>query len=527
MDSNLFNNGGSFTSAQNKITNLISVKLEDKNFKQWRQQVSGVIRAFDLQKYITDPSIPEKFLTDEDRTAGIVNPLHQDWEKHDASDEIQRHFHTLLITKARQLRSELRTLSKGDRTIEEFIQCVRVINESLISIDDPIPQRNLIEIVLDALPEDYDPVVAAINKNSTQHSASYPNFPSGSSHVNAQENQGSFEYNRGGGRSGRGGGRSGRGGRGGKSGVTCQICHKPNHDASICHYRHSGAMNGYQYRAPQPQFYPPLFNPYGYGGNPRSQRPPQALLTGGNSTFNNQWWYPDSGASHHVTPDPSNLSDVVSLHGSDQVLMGNGQGKSHRIHAPASNTTYSSPLELVVCDLRGPTPVKSSSGFTYFLTCVDAFSRFVWVYHLKLKSDTLSRFIQFKSMVELQFNCKIKQVQTNGGGEFRPLTQHLANLGIIHRLTCPHTHHQNSLVERKHRHLVETGLTLLSKASIPMKYWDMPSSQLPFLSIDSPSLCFKINHHIMSYSTNNLITKPLKYLAVHAFRFLDLITQLN
>ncbi|CAJ2641427.1 unnamed protein product [Trifolium pratense] len=385
MDSNPFNNGGSFTSAQNKITNLISVKLEDKNFKQWRQQVSGVIRAFDLQKYITDPSIPEKFLTDEDHTAGIVNPLHQDWEKHDALvctwllstiyesllaklvddthswqvwDEIQRHFRTLLTTKARQLRSELRTLSKGDRTIEEFIQRVRVINESLISIDDPIPQRNLIEIVLDALPEDYDPVVAAINsksfvisidelesfllahetrlvknkkanlqdaaivnltqtaspqpssqnsstENSTQHSASYPNFPSGSSHVNAQENQGSFEYNRGGGRSGRGGGRSGRGG---KSGVTCQICHKPNHDASICHYRHSGAMNGYQYRAPQPQFYPPLFNPYGYGGNPRSQRPPQALLTGGNSTFNNRWWYPDSGASHHVTPDPSNLS---------------------------------------------------------------------------------------------------------------------------------------------------------------------------------------------------------------------------
>ncbi|MCI92320.1 histone deacetylase, partial [Trifolium medium] len=62
MASNPFNNEGSFISAHNKITNLISVKLDDKNFKQWRQQVSGVIRAFDLQKYITDPSIPEKFL---------------------------------------------------------------------------------------------------------------------------------------------------------------------------------------------------------------------------------------------------------------------------------------------------------------------------------------------------------------------------------------------------------------------------------------------------------------------------------
>lgn len=31
-------------------------------------------------------------------------------------------------------------------------------------------------------------------------------------------------------------------------------------------------------------------------------------------------------------------------------------------------------------------------------------------------------------MVELQFNCKIKTA--DGGGEFRPLTEYLANLGI-------------------------------------------------------------------------------------------------
>ncbi|MCI47628.1 F-box-like/WD repeat-containing protein TBL1XR1-A-like, partial [Trifolium medium] len=47
-------------------------------------------------------------------------------------------------------------------------------------------------------------------------------------------------------------------------------------------------------------------------------------------------------------------------------------GKSHRLYAPLSNTVYHQPLELVVCDLWGPAPVKSSSGFTYFLTCVDA-----------------------------------------------------------------------------------------------------------------------------------------------------------
>ncbi|CAI8615999.1 unnamed protein product [Vicia faba] len=42
--------------------------------------------------------------------------------------------------------------------------------------------------------------------------------------------------------------------------------------------------------------------------------------------FSNQWWYPDSGASHHVTPDPSNVSESNFVPGTEQVFMGNGQG---------------------------------------------------------------------------------------------------------------------------------------------------------------------------------------------------------
>ena len=76
-------------------------------------------------------------------------------------------------------------------------------------------------------------------------------------------------------------------------------------------------------------------------------------------------------------------------------------------------------------------------------------------------------------MAELQFNTKIKSLQTDWGGEFRPLASYLVNLGINHRLICPHTHHQNGVVERKHRHIVELGLTLLNHASLPLKFWDI------------------------------------------------------
>jgi len=50
-------------------------------------------------------------------------------------------------------------------------------------------------------------------------------------------------------------------------------------------------------------------------------------------------------------------------------------GKVHRLPSFASQMTNSKPLELIFCDLWGPAPVESSSGYTYFLTCVDAYSR--------------------------------------------------------------------------------------------------------------------------------------------------------
>ncbi|MCI29610.1 retrovirus-related pol polyprotein from transposon TNT 1-94, partial [Trifolium medium] len=39
-------------------------------------------------------------------------------------------------------------------------------------------------------------------------------------------------------------------------------------------------------------------------------------------------WYPDSGASHHLTYNPNNLSYSMPYNGHDQVMMGNGQGVS-------------------------------------------------------------------------------------------------------------------------------------------------------------------------------------------------------
>jgi hypothetical protein len=65
--------------------------------------------------------------------------------------------------------------------------------------------------------------------------------------------------------------------------------------------------------------------------------------------------------------------------------------------------------------------------------------------------------------------------------------------GILHRVSCPHTHQQNGAIERKHRHIVETGLALLSHAHLPFKFWDDAFSTACYLINRMPTPVLK-NH---------------------------------
>ncbi|KAG8489179.1 hypothetical protein CXB51_017224 [Gossypium anomalum] len=221
-------------------------------------------------------------------------------------------------------------------------------------------------------------------------------------------------------------------------------------------------------------------------------------------------WYPDSGASNHVTNDLDNLQGAAPYTGNHKLYMGNGvsvlvahvgsgllqtTSRVFRLHnilhvprcqdrecpigvllvghihnglykfdmsafqgskavvpspatAPVTNLVplASTPFELVVADIWGPASV-SSEGHSYYISFVDAYSRFTWLYLIKHKCFKLT------------------------GGEFRSFPQALSQLGIHHRLSCPHTSEQNGLVERKHRHIVDIGLMLLGQANVPMHLW--------------------------------------------------------
>ena len=85
------------------------------------------------------------------------------------------------------------------------------------------------------------------------------------------------------------------------------------------------------------------------------------------------------------------------------------KGKEHR---------DSSPLGLIHSDIMGPFLHPLISKARYVLTFIDDFSRFTWVFFLKLKSEVFECLIEFKALAENESGCKIKILRTDNGGDY-------------------------------------------------------------------------------------------------------------
>ncbi|KAH9669465.1 retrovirus-related pol polyprotein from transposon RE1 [Citrus sinensis] len=167
------------------------------------------------------------------------------------------------------------------------------------------------------------------------------------------------------------------------------------------------------------------------------------------------------------------LIDVSNWITKDYVCSSCQMGKNCKLPFNFSNKISSVPLHKIHCDLWGPAPISSVQNFRYYAVFVDDCTRYTWLYPLKNKSDLFDVFIKFQKQVENRFDKRIKIFQSDGGGEFisNEFQSHLSQCGIQHQLSCPATPEQNGVAERKHRHIVETGLTMLFHANMPLQYW--------------------------------------------------------
>lgn len=139
-------------------------------------------------------------------------------------------------------------------------------------------------------------------------------------------------------------------------------------------------------------------------------------------------------------------------------------------------------------------PLISIDGFKYYVIFVDHYIRYTWLCPLKQKSQVFDVFTRFKALLENRFQTKLRTLYSDNGGEYIGLASFLASHGISHMTSPPHTLEHNGIAERRHRHIVETGLSLLSHASIPKSFWTYAFAAAVYLINRMPTSVLDFNN---------------------------------
>jgi hypothetical protein len=663
------------------FTNFNPVKLTRDNYPLWLPQIVPHLRGGNLFGYVdgTTPPPPSTVSSTIDGvTITSPNPAFLHWTMQDQiilgainstlTEKMLTHvtrcttsrsawttLETLFTSQSRartmQVHYQLATLKKESSSVADYFQRFQSLTDSLATVGQPVNDFEMVAFLLAGLGPDYDPFVTSVTTRveplsgeeiyghllshelRLEHHHSSIDLSVTGAHY-AARGANSFRPHRNGYNSILGAPPSGRGpsrpysnrqsrgrgrntyffpGRGSSPRPVCQVCNRVGHIALDCSNRYNESFSR------------------------DSPQPPQAYLSAP-SHGPDLTWYPDSGATHHVTSDMKNLNlKSEEFHGPDQIRIGNGKGLSiHHIghtrlfsptlhfdllnvlhvpqisknllsvhkftsdtntffefhpnyfllkdrrskklllHGPNSHGLYqfpsfkhqtppsaligervslpqwhsrlghpslklvrkilssfqlpvskstitdpcsaclsskskqlpfsaslsrsTCPLELSHTDVWGPAPICSKSGFKYYVSFLDDFSRYTWLYPIYCKGDVTRIFQKFKNYVECFFKEKIRTVQSDWGGEYRPFHTLLQSLGISHRVSCPHTHQQNGKIEHKHRHIVETGLALLSHAKVPLQFWEDAFSTACYLinRLPTPVLQITFSHSLSS-----------------------------
>ena len=150
------------------------------------------------------------------------------------------------------------------------------------------------------------------------------------------------------------------------------------------------------------------------------------------------------------------------------------RGKQTKAPYPTTGATRATEvLQLIHSDLCGPASTPTMSGSLYFLTLVDDYSRYSWVYTLKTKAETAPTLRNWVLLVEGETGLTVRSLRSDNGGEYlaADLQAFLATKGIRHQLTTPDSPQQNGVAERLNRTLVESARCLLLHAKRSSNLW--------------------------------------------------------
>ena len=246
----------------------------------------------------------------------------------EAWQAINRNFSGKSKSRIMELQTRLHNLRKDTMSVDEYVQLVRSIGDELRVSGSILNEHDLTFALLRGLGSTYNPFYAStsplldsltfddvacnlktyeshLQRQSEEHKSTI--FPP-TAHVTqiGHTDQG---YNRGARTN------SGRGRHQGRNTPRCQLCFKHGHRVINCYERFNQ-----EFVQPPWQATPTTCR----NSNPT----PQANVATTNEILHPiaNTWYPDSGASYHVTSNINNIQNQAAYTGQDQLYIGNGQG---------------------------------------------------------------------------------------------------------------------------------------------------------------------------------------------------------
>uniref|UniRef100_A0A2N9FCJ3 GAG-pre-integrase domain-containing protein n=1 Tax=Fagus sylvatica TaxID=28930 RepID=A0A2N9FCJ3_FAGSY len=528
------------------IINYVSIKLDETNYLLWRSQFVPILVANDLYGYVDGSITPPPTIINSTEGKESPNPDFLSWRKtdqfvlscinatltqsilaqvlgHSTAHQVWASLHLMFLEQSQArfdlLKGDIQSIQKGTSSISEYLNRLKHIADSLAALQHPVPDKELVGHALNGLGPEYTNFVVMMENR--EHP---PTFSELRSRLFSHE----------------------------------QRLKRTSHHAPPM--GDTALLSTYGSKT---QHYPPYVQPTGHtngshnhGFPSQHNRLNQARQQQGNNRFpqsqfqsqsretppiiqsqnSDPCWYPDTGATSHMTADMPLLQQPQEYSGSDSVMVGNGAGLpiSHTgniyfhsfgsqfklsdvlcvpaikknllsvarfttdnncsfhffpwgyrvqdlatgkvlLMGPIKDNLYplppfsatlrdqvgtfsketaflsskttpeiwhnrlghpnfqvvsslssnkclemSSPLNknfvCASCQL-GKTPTPSISGYHYYIIFIDDFSRFVWLYPMKVKSDSVACFIHFKRMMENLLSTKIKYFQSDGALE--------------------------------------------------------------------------------------------------------------
>jgi transposase InsO family protein len=151
----------------------------------------------------------------------------------------------------------------------------------------------------------------------------------------------------------------------------------------------------------------------------------------------------------------------------------NGCAQGKNIKNPFSEERQQSRRSPRTHSFRCVWPNAIISGYVYYVSFIDDYSRKTWLYLLKSKDEVFSKFKEFKALIENLSERKIKILRSDNGGEYtsKEFVNFCKDVGIKRELTTPYNPQQNSVAERKNRTIMEAVKTMIHDQDLPMCLW--------------------------------------------------------